>query len=91
MISPVCLPVETEGKQGEKGQRRFAEKNFALRAPGTKRPKTWAKSFGPDLRKARHTPLALHRASVVSRRCQLPTILNAAGTKMLVEVSAFVG
>lgn len=91
MISPAPLLVETEGKQSEKWQRRFAEKNFALRAPGTTRPKNWATSFGPDLVKARHTPLALHRASVVSRRSQLPTILNAAGTKMLVEVSAFVG
>lgn len=86
----MCLLVETGGNQGEKWRRRFAEKNFALRAPGTKRPKKMGKKLRPRL-KARHTPLAVHRTSVVSRRSQLPTILNAAGTKMLVEVSAFVG
>jgi hypothetical protein len=43
VISPVRLLVQTEGKQGEKWRRRFAEKNFALRASGTKRPKNCGK------------------------------------------------
>ena len=49
MISPVCPLLETEAKQGEKWRRRFADKNFALCASGTKRPKNWAKHFALGL------------------------------------------